>query len=84
MNIAILHLVSNDYVICDLEMLEEEPCYFLKNAQRITENNKGELEFNKYPSYTEDEGCLLHTDKIITMADPEPRIVESYMKVIGD
>jgi hypothetical protein len=86
-NVALVQLVNNSYVICDLELLEEEPCYYMKNAYEIKEDPL--LGFNgvqlvKYPKYTEDEGCLMHTEKIITMVDPSPKIVESYMKVIGE
>lgn len=82
MNIALVQLVNNSYVICDLELLEEEPCYYLKNAYEIKESASDEVEFVRYPKFTDDEGCLMHTEKIITMIDPSPRIVESYMKVI--
>jgi hypothetical protein len=84
-NVALVQLVNNSYVICDLELLEEEPCYYLKNAYEVNESDlNNEVYFTKYPKYTEDEGCLMHTEKIITMIDPSPRIVEKYMKVIGE
>ena len=83
MNVALVQLVNSSYVICDLELLEEEPCYYMKNAYEVTEDSH-DVKFTKYPKFTEDEGCLMHTEKIITMVDPSPRIVEEYMKVIGD
>ena len=86
MNVAVLQLINDRYIICDLEMLEEEPCYYLKNSYEVIDNGypKNDVKFVKYPKFTEDEGCLMHTDKIITMIDPEPRIIELYMKVIGE
>ena len=32
MNLALVKLITNETVICDLENLPEEPCYYLKNA----------------------------------------------------
>lgn len=84
MNVALVQLINNDYVVCDLELLEEEPCYYMKNAYVIKHNESGKLNFQKYPEFTDDEGCLMHTDKIITMVDPKPSVVEEYMKVIGE
>lgn len=84
MNVALVQLINSDYVVCDLELLEEEPCYYMKNAYVIKNNEFGELRFKKYPEFTDDEGCLMHTDKIITMVDPKPSVVEEYMKVIGE
>lgn len=84
MNVALIQLINSNYVVCDLELLEEEPCYYMKNAYTIKYNEFGELKFKKYPEFTDDEGCLMHTDKIITMVDPKPSLVEEYMKVISD
>jgi hypothetical protein len=111
MNLVILELVNDKYIICDLERLDDEPSYYLKNPYIILENyaylekNK-ELEvtdhyvlltkkeesigvsyeyitLEKYPKFTNDEGCLMYTDKIITMVEPELKVTELYVKVIG-
>lgn len=96
MNIAVLQLVTKDYIICDLELLDEEPCYYLKRAhviKRCEENTSSlSIKYNEYsyitlesyPLFTNDEGCLMHTEKIVTMVEPDPRVAELYLKVIGE
>jgi hypothetical protein len=111
MNLVILELVNDKYIICDLERLDDEPSYYLKNPYVILENydyydtdkeldviipyvllSKKEertgvayeyITLEKYPKFTIDEGCLMYTDKIITMVEPELKVAELYVKVIG-
>lgn len=35
MNIKLVQLVNNDYIVCDLEELDEEPSLYMKNPYKV-------------------------------------------------
>lgn len=37
MNIKLIQLINSDYIICDLEELDEEPSVYMKNPYRVTD-----------------------------------------------
>lgn len=37
MNIKLIQLINNDYIICEYEELDEEPSLYMKNPYRVTE-----------------------------------------------
>ena len=55
MNIKVLQLITQDYVICDLEELDEEPSVYMKNPYKIIdltywEHNEDDSHVAQQPS----------------------------------
>ncbi len=120
MNVKLLLLVSNDYVVCDLEELDEEPSVYMKHPYKVDpltywdyndedkhfppdnavflrtteeKNIKDEKEtitvqtdyaqLTKYPEFTNDDDVLMRSDRIITVVDPSPEVLNLYTKLIS-
>lgn len=120
MNIKLIQLINNDYIICEYEELDEEPSLYMKNPYRVIDitywdykeddshecpqnailvgtseekNIKDGIEtittqtdyvqLEKYPKYTNDVDILLNSDKIMTIIEPMPEILNLYTQLIS-
>jgi len=120
MNVQLLLLISNDYIICDLEELDEEPSVYMKNPYKVDpltywDYNEEDKHFppenavflkateeknikdgketvtiqtdyaqlDKYPHFTNDDDVLMRSDRIITVVEPSPEILNLYTKLIS-
>lgn len=120
MNVQLLLLISNDYIICDLEELDEEPSVYMKNPYKVDpltywDYNDEDKHFppenavflkatkeknikdgketvtiqtdyaqlDKYPHFTNDDDVLMRSDRIITVMEPTPEILDLYTKLIS-
>ncbi len=120
MNIKLIQLINNDYIICEYEELDEEPSLYMKNPYRVVEltywdyneddkhfppdnavflqtteekNIKDEKEIVtvqsdyaqllKYPLFTNDTDILLNSDRIMTIVDPLPEVLNLYVQLIS-
>jgi hypothetical protein len=120
MNIKIVQMITQDYIICDLEELDEEPSVYMKNPYKIdpltywdykeedkhfppdnavflkstvesnikdgnetvtTQTDYAQLE--QYPPFTNDRDVLFNSDRIMTVFDPTPEIVNLYTQLIS-
>jgi hypothetical protein len=121
MNIKLIQLTTNDYIICEYEELDEEPSLYMKNPYKVetltywdydeddkhfppynavflskteeknikngketitVQNDYAQLE--KYPLFTNDVDILLNSDKIMTIIEPKPEILNLYTKLISE
>jgi PHP family Zn ribbon phosphoesterase len=120
MNIKLIQLTNNDYIICEYEELDEEPSLYMKNPYRVTEltywdyNDEDKhfppynavflksteeknikdgketitiqsdyAQLERYPSFTNDVDILLNSDKIMTIIEPCPEILNLYTQLIS-
>lgn len=120
MNIKLIQLINNDYIICEYEELDEEPSLYMKNPYRVvdltywdykegdsheppentillgvsTEKNIKDgietictqtdyVQLEQYPKYTNDVDILLNSDKIMTIIEPKPEILNLYTQLIS-
>ena len=63
----------DDYLIGDVEELDEEPSCFIENCYRII---SGEL--RPYPKYADQRDLFLTSESIFTIVDPSPEILKKY------
>jgi hypothetical protein len=120
MNIKLIQLINNDYIICEYEELDEEPSLYMKNPYRVVDltywdyneddkhfppdnavflrvteekNIKDGKEITsiqsdyaqllKYPLFTNDVDILLNSNKIMTIIEPQPEILNLYTQLIS-
>jgi len=120
MNIKLIQLTNNDYIICEYEELDEEPSLYMKNpykvdpltywdyndedkhfppdnavflktteeknikdGKEITVVQTDYAQLNEYPSFTNDVDILLNSDKIMTIIEPKPEILNLYTQLIS-
>ena len=73
MEIVLLLLKTGEYVLSQVETLDEEPACHLHLPYKIV---NGMLE--PWPEYTVDQDVLLYTSFIATILEPDPALVEKY------
>ena len=120
MNIKLIQLINNDYIICEYEELDEEPSLYMKNPFRVldlsywdySEQDKhfppdnavflrtteeknikdgkemitiqtDYAQLVRYPLFTEDVDILLNSDRIMTIVEPCPEILNLYTQLIS-
>lgn len=120
MNIKVVQMITEDYIICDLEELDEEPSVYMKNPYKIIdltywEHNPDDSHepqqpsvflskseessthdgkttvttqydyalLQQYPQFTNDKDILFNSDRIMTVFDPTPEILNLYTQVIS-
>ena len=66
----------NDYLIGQLQELDEEPSVFIEQCYRIVD---GKLE--QYPKYSSQRDLFLTSESIFTIVDPSTEILGEYQKV---
>ncbi len=120
MNIKLIQLINNDYIICEYEELDEEPSLYMKNPYRVEtltywDYNDEDKHFPpdnavflqaieeknikdgkemitiqsdyaqlfRYPLFTGDTDILLNSDRIMTIVDPLPEVLNLYVQLIS-
>lgn len=81
MKISLLHLTTNQYIISEVNELDEEPAVHLVRPYQL-EGDPGRVKLIKYPKYSEGENFVLHSEKVVTIGSPEPYIIKLYMDAI--
>jgi hypothetical protein len=66
----------NDYLIGQVQELDEEPSVFIEQCYRIVD---GKLE--QYPKYSSQRDLFLTSESIFTIVDPSTEILGEYQKV---
>ena len=84
--IKILILHTNQILITQIEEvssdLGEPDCKLILPFElKVSTNDDVYLE-SWNASYTSQETFMIHSDKILTIADPKPTILEKYQKII--
>lgn len=67
-------------LITEIEEVQSElgePDCKLINPYRFYENE----ELKPWPSITDQRELMIHSDSILTIADPKPKIVEKYLEI---
>ncbi len=82
MNLHVIELINNSFIIADVEDLDEEPSCYLKNCREILENGD-DIELKKWPRYTDEVDTLIHSNRIVTISKPSEELVTGYKKIIN-
>ena len=82
MNLHVVELINNSIVVADIEELDEEPSCFLKNCRELIEVD-GEIQFRKWPRYTDETDTLIYSNRIVTISTPSDEIAALYKKTIN-
>lgn len=80
-NLKILLLKNgnlNDYLIGNVQELDEEPSVFIENCYRIVD---GDLE--EYPKYSSQRDLFLTSESIFTIVDASEEILKRYRSLNG-
>ena len=73
MNLHVIELINNSFIIADVEDLDEEPSCYLKNCREILENGD-DIELKKWPRYTDEVDTLIHSNRIVTISKPSEEV----------
>ena len=91
--VKIIHLTTNQILISEIAEIAavvpgEPDCKLLNPVILTTTDEKltiqeGKVVLTKWLSnFTKDREFMISSDKILTMADPAPSIVENYMDLV--
>jgi len=81
MNLHVIELINNSFIVADVEDLDEEPSCYLKNCREILDD--GEITLRKWPRYTDEVDTLIHSNRIVTISEPSEEITALYKKSIN-
>ena len=82
MNLHVIELINNSYIIADVEDLEEEPSCYLKNCREIIDDGN-EITLRKWPKYTDETDTLIYSNRIVTISEPSSDLETLYKKIIN-
>jgi hypothetical protein len=84
MNLLLLVLKNDTYLVSLVETLEYEPNCHLQYPHTFKPyKSAGGYTFQPWPQYSGDEDILIHSTDILTICEPEDRLREAYLKKIG-
>jgi hypothetical protein len=78
-DVAVFLLKNGTYLIAKYEELDEEPSCYLTNCYKI----KNEDELEEFPQYSFERDCLLNSSELLTIFEPNEKILELYKKTIS-
>jgi len=82
MNLHVMELINNKFIIADVEELDEEPSCYLKNCREIIDTD-GTITFRKWPMYTDETDTLIYSNRIVTISTPSEEVATLYKKTIN-
>ena len=88
MTIKIIHLCTKELLISKIEEVPSElgePDCKLIDPYLLIDTKKEDIPITMEPwmsSYTSQNDYMIHSDKILTIADPKPTLIEKYEALI--
>lgn len=82
MNLNVIELINNSFVVADVEDLDEEPSCYLKNCREIIDDGEN-ITLRKWPRYTDETDTLIYSNRIVTISEPSEEIASLYKKTIN-
>ena len=73
--LKIVVLKDHSHLMGELIELDEEPSYLIQNCYKITDG-----EFSTYPLYTDQRDIFLTSDVILTIVDPQKKLLRTTRK----
>ena len=81
MKLSLLLLKSGEHLISACEQLEYEPAVHLVNPYSVSGTTK--LTLSRWPRYTDDEHILFNSEDLLTVAEPNQKVIDAYLKKTG-
>lgn len=84
-NLTILILKNDTILITEYEPVESEiggPDCLLTNPVQMLVTDSNTYDMKRWISFTDDRKFKIHSDFILTMAEPKPDQIELYLKTI--
>ena len=81
-NVKCLLLKNNQVIVSEVEEISSElgePDCRIINPYRID----GDCYLTLWPDVTDQREIMIHSDSILTIVDPKPKIVEKYFELTG-
>ena len=81
MNVVLIILKNGTVLVSESEGLEFEPKVHL--TKPYTVSGKAKLVLSPWPGYTDDTHILLRSDDLLTVCEPQEKLLEAYAKKLG-
>ena len=81
MNIAVIVLRDGPVIVSQTEELEHEPRVHLIRPKSISGSTN--LVLKQWPPYTDDTDILLRSEDLLTVCEPNERVLAAYIKKCG-
>lgn len=81
MSIALFLLKQGTTLVAQSEQLEAEPKVHLMSPYAVS--GKTKITLTEWPDYSEDDHILLHSDSLLTVCEPSPKVKQAYLDKLG-
>lgn len=81
MNLALVVLRNGTTLVAEIDQLDYEPKVHLTSPHTVS--GKTKLALTRWPEYAVDTHILLRSDELLTVCEPEERLVKSYLNKVG-
>lgn len=81
MSIALFLLKQGTTLVAQSEQLEAEPKVHLLSPYAVS--GKTKITLTEWPDYSEDDHILLHSDSLLTVCEPSPKVKQAYLDKLG-
>ena len=75
--LKIVVLKDYSHLMGEITELDEEPNYLITNCYKIDD-----VQFSKYPLYTDQRDIFLTSDVVLTIVDPSKETTTNYKKAL--
>ena len=81
MNVVLIVLKNGTVLISESDQLEYEPKGHRTKPHTLS--GKAKLVLSSWPEYTDDTHVLLRSDDLLTVCEPQEKLLEAYAKKLG-
>ena len=81
MNLSLFVLKCGTTIVSESERLEYEPSVHLIDPMTIS--GKTKLTLTRWPEYTGDTHILLRSEDLLTVCEPNEKLIEAYLSKVG-
>ena len=81
MNLGLIILRTGQILVSEMDEMDYEPKVHLTEPHEIS--GKTKVVLTKWPPYSKDSHILLRSDDLLTVCDPDDKIVGAYLKKVG-
>lgn len=81
MNVVLIVLKNGTVIVSESDQLEYEPKVHLTNPYTVS--GKTKLVLTTWPEYSDDDHVLLRSEDLMTVCEPQQKVLEAYLKKVG-
>lgn len=82
MNVTMLVLKNGTTIVSHSEEMDHEPRVHLIKPHTVS--GKTKVTLTPWPEYTDDDHILLRSDDLLTVCEPQKKVVDAYKRKVGN